>query len=126
VQGSGESTVGNDARAAAQLNDIEVQFDKQPDENRFIRSDQASFVKYGIPAFAFKFGWLPDTPEQKTLNDWIRNRYHHPSDDLNQPIDREAAVHFDKVLLTLTERVANAPGRPSWYPESFFSTIQRR
>jgi Zn-dependent M28 family amino/carboxypeptidase len=113
VQGSGESTLGNDARTAAQLNDIEVQFDKQPDENRFIRSDQASFVKYGIPALAFKFGWLPDTPEQKTFNDWIRNRYHHPSDNLNPPIDREAAVHFDKVLLTLTERVANAPGRPS-------------
>ena len=126
VQGLGESTLGNDARAAAQLNDIEVQFDKQPDENRFIRSDQASFVKYGIPALAFKFGWLPDTPEQKTFNDWIRNRYHHPNDDLNQPIDREAAVHFDRVLLALTARVADAPRKPEWYPESFFTTIPRR
>jgi Peptidase family M28 len=94
VQGLGESTLGNDARAAAQLNDIEVQFDKQPDENRFIRSGQASFVKYGIPGLAFKFGWLPDTPEQKTFNDWIRERYHKPSDDLNQPISLEGAVRF--------------------------------
>jgi Zn-dependent M28 family amino/carboxypeptidase len=125
VQGLGESTLGNDARAAAQLNDIEVQFDKQPDENRFIRSDQASFVKYGIPSLAFKFGWLPDTPEQKAFNDWIRNRYHHPGDNLTQPIDCEGAVHFDRVLLTLVTRVANAPSRPTWYPESFFSTIPR-
>jgi Zn-dependent M28 family amino/carboxypeptidase len=125
VQGLGESTLGNDARAAAQLNDIEVQFDKQPDENRFIRSDQASFVKYGIPGLAFKFGWLPDTPEQKAFNDWIRTRYHHPADDLKQPIDREGAVHFDRVLLTLVLRVANAASSPTWYPESFFSTIPR-
>jgi hypothetical protein len=125
VQGLGESTLGNDARAAAQLNDIEVQFDKQPDENRFIRSDQASFVKYGIPGLAFKFGWLPDTPEQKAFNDWIRNRYHHPGDNLTQPIDREGAVHFDRVLFTLITRVANSPSRPAWYPESFFSTIPR-
>ncbi len=125
VQGLGESTLGNDARAAAQRNDIEVQFDKQPDENRFIRSDQASFVKYGIPGLAFKFGWLPDSPEQKTFNDWIHNRYHHPNDDLNQPIDREAAVHFDQVLQTLTLSVANARQAPAWYPQSFFSTIAR-
>jgi len=125
VQGLGESTLGNDARAAAQLNDIEVQFDKQPDENRFIRSDQASFVKYGIPSLAFKFGWLPDTPEQKAFNDWIRNRYHRPGDNLTQPIDRSGAVHFDGVLLTLVRRVANAPTKPAWYPESFFSTIPR-
>jgi hypothetical protein len=125
VQGLGESTLGNDARAAAQLNDIEVQFDKQPDENRFIRSDQASFVKFGIPALGFKFGWLPGSAEQQTFNDWIKNRYHHPSDDLKQPIDREAAVHFDRVLLTLATRVADSPTKPAWYPESFFSTIPR-
>ncbi len=125
VQGLGESTLGNDARAAAQLNDIEVQFDKQPDENRFIRSDQASFVKYGIPGLAFKFGWLPDSLEQKVFNDWIKNRYHRPSDDLQQAIDKEAAVHFDRVLTTLAGRVANSPTRPAWYPESFFSTLKR-
>jgi Zn-dependent M28 family amino/carboxypeptidase len=126
VQGLGESTLGNDIRAIAQLNDIEVQFDKQPDQNRFIRSDQASFISYGIPALAFKFGWIPDSPQQKIFNDFVKERYHHPSDDLAQPIDKEAAVLFDKVIHDLTLRVANTPSRPQWYPESFFAHSEIR
>jgi Zn-dependent M28 family amino/carboxypeptidase len=123
VQGLGESSLGNDVRAVAQLNDIEVQFDKQPDENRFVRSDQASFIAYGIPALAFKFGWLPDSPEQKTFNDFVRVRYHHPSDDLGQPIDKQAAVDFDRIVRDLALRVANAGTVPQFYPESFFAPV---
>jgi hypothetical protein len=122
VQGLGESTLGNDARAVCQLNDIEPQFDKQPDENRFVRSDQINFVKQGIPALAFKFGWVPDSPEEKTFNDWVKTRYHKPSDDLNQPVDKIAAAQFSSFLAQLADRVANAPTRPTWYPESSFAT----
>jgi Peptidase family M28 len=120
VQGLGESTLGNDIRAVAQRNDVEVQFDKQPPENRFIRSDQASFVKRGIPGLAFKFGWLPDSPEQKIFGDWIHTRYHAPSDDINQPVDKVAAAQFTNIIGQLALRVADAPSRPSWYEESFY------
>jgi len=121
VQGLGESTLGNDARAIGQLNDIEVQFEKQPEENRFIRSDQVNFVAQNIPALAFKFGWTPDSPEMKTFNDWVKTRYHQPSDDLEQPIDKEAAAQFISYLSQLATRVADAPTRPTWYPESSFA-----
>ncbi len=80
-QGLGESTLAIDACAAARLKGIEVQFDKQPAEDRFIPSDQVISVKFGIPALAVRFGWLPDAPELKTFNGWIRNCCHHPSDD---------------------------------------------
>ena len=124
VQGLGESTLGNDARAICQLNDVEVQFDKQPDENRFVRSDQVNFVKQGIPALAFKFGWVPDSPEQKVFNDWVKNRYHRPSDDLQQPLDKIAAAQFTDLLAQLAARIGNAPTRPTWYPESSFATAK--
>ncbi|MGC2403747.1 MAG: M20/M25/M40 family metallo-hydrolase [Acidobacteriaceae bacterium] len=120
VQGLGESTLGNDIRAVAQLNDVEVQFDKQPAQNRLIRSDQASFVRQGIPGLGFKFGWTPDSPEQKIFNDWIHERYHSPSDDSKQPIDTIAAAQFTHILDELVLRVANEPQRPQWYPESFY------
>jgi hypothetical protein len=124
VQGLGESTLGNDARAVGQLNDVEVQFEKQPEENRFIRSDQVNFVAQGIPAIAFKFGWVPDSPEEKTFNDWVKTRYHQPSDDLEQPVDKVAAAQFTSYLAQIAVRVANAPTRPQWYPESSFDPKQ--
>jgi hypothetical protein len=120
IQGLAESTLGNDARAVCQLNDVEPQFDKQPDENRFVRSDQVNFVKQGIPALAFKFGWTPDSPEEKTFNDWVKTRYHKPSDDLQQPVDKVAAAQFTSLLAQLATRVANETVRPQWYPESSF------
>jgi hypothetical protein len=123
VQGLGESSLGNDIRGVAQLNDVEVQFDKQPPQNRFIRSDQASFVRQGIPGLGFKFGWTPDSPEQKIFNTWIHDRYHAPSDDLQQPVDTVAAAQFTHIIAQLAMRVANEPNKPAWYPESFYDHL---
>jgi hypothetical protein len=125
VQGLGESTLGNDIRAICQLNDVEPQFDKQPAQNRFIRSDQVNFVDQGIPAIAFKFGWVPDSPEETTFNNWVSERYHKPSDDLEQPVDKVGAAQFDNLLAQLAARVADAQARPTWYPESPFATVAR-
>jgi Zn-dependent M28 family amino/carboxypeptidase len=120
VQGLDESTLGDDVRAVAEGEHVIIQADKEPERNRFIRSDQYSFVKVGIPALAFKFGWIKGTDEEKIFQDWIKTRYHAPSDDLDQPVDAPAAAHFDHLLLLLTTRVADADTRPTWKPNSFF------
>jgi Zn-dependent M28 family amino/carboxypeptidase len=120
IQGLDESTLGDDVRTVAEPRGVIIQADKEPDQNRFTRSDQYSFVKAGIPALAFKFGWVPGTPEEKTFKEWVRVRYHAPSDDLNQPVDAPAAAQFNALLQALAVRVADADGRPSWKPTSFF------
>ena len=120
VQGLDESTLGDDVRAVAETEHVIIQADKEPDRNRFIRSDQYSFVKVGVPALAFKFGWIKGTPEEATFQDWVKTRYHAPSDDLDQPVDTPAAAHFDHLLLLLATRVADADARPTWKPTSFF------
>jgi len=120
VQGLNESTLGDDVRVVAQAAGVKVQADKEPNRNRFIRSDQYSFVKEGVPAVAFKFGYLPGDPEEKIFKDWYTNRYHGVSDDLNQPVDRAAAAQFDAILLNVTVRVGNAAEPPAWKNNSFF------
>ncbi len=120
VFGLGESTLGNDVRAVCSALGVEVQPDPEPDRNVFIRSDQYSFIRQGIPALAFGFGYEPNSPEEQLHKEWLKNRYHAPSDDLNQPVDKAAAAQFNHILLGLAQRVADAPQRPQWDAESFF------
>jgi len=125
VQGLNESTLGDDIRTVAGTANVEIQADKDPNANRFIRSDQYSFIRRGVPALAFKFGWIPGSPEEKIFRDWYRDRYHAVGDDANQPVDLAAAAQFNAILAALLERVADSPQAPQWKPESFFSRFAR-
>ncbi|HEX5069790.1 MAG TPA: M20/M25/M40 family metallo-hydrolase [Vicinamibacterales bacterium] len=128
VQGLAESSLGETVRAAAKSLGVDVQTDREPEQNRFIRSDQYSFIRRGVPALAFKFGYEFGSPEETTRRNWVRDIYHKPSDDLNQPVNLEAAALFNRVIMTLLQRVANDTARPSWNSDSFFkrfSTVGR-
>ncbi|HWC97801.1 MAG TPA: M20/M25/M40 family metallo-hydrolase [Candidatus Sulfopaludibacter sp.] len=120
VQGLAESTLGETVRAAAADSGVAVQVDQEPEQNRFIRSDQYSFIRRGVPSLAFKFGYEPGSPEEKIRRDWVRNIYHKPADDLNQPVDAASAAKFDRIIMSLLQRVADAPARPQWNGDSFF------
>jgi hypothetical protein len=120
VQGLSESTLGETVRAAAAEFGVAVQVDQEPEQNRFTRSDQYSFIRRGVPSLAFKFGYEKGSPEEKIRKDWVKNIYHKPSDDLNQPVDQAAAAQFDRIILSLLRRVADAKDRPHWNDDSFF------
>jgi hypothetical protein len=122
--GEDESTLGADARAVAATQGLQMAPDALPDRNVFIRTDQFSFVREGVPSLAFKFGFAKDTPEFQIEHDWRANRYHAPSDDLGQPVMKEEAVKLDAYVAALTVRVANADARPEWLPTSAFRPQQ--
>ena len=125
VQGLAESTLGDTIREAAKEYGVQVQADKEPEQNRFIRSDQYSFIREGVPSLAFKFGYEFGTPEDKIFHDFVRDRYHKPSDDLNQPVDKAAAAKFNRIIVSLLERVADSAGRPQWKDDSFFKRFAK-
>jgi hypothetical protein len=120
VQGLAESSLGESARAAAKTLGVDVQTDREPEQNRFIRSDQYSFIRKGVPALAFKFGYEFGSPEETTRRAWVRDVYHKPNDDTSQPVNLEGAALFDRVIMTLLQRVANDAARPTWNADSFF------
>ena len=115
-----ESDLGDRAREAAQAFGVRVQPDPEPLRNAFIRSDQYNFIRHGIPAVKLDLGYDPGSPEQKIFKDWLTNRYHAPSDDLAQPVDRSSAALYEEVIRQLLISVANSDARPNWKPDSFF------
>ena len=120
VQGLGESSLGKDVRAVAEAAGVQIQADKEPEHNRFIRSDQYSFIKKGVPAVKIDVGFELGTPEQKVFKEWLTNRYHAPSDDVNQPVDLQAAATYEEFTRRLLISTANVPAKPQWNPDSFF------
>jgi Zn-dependent M28 family amino/carboxypeptidase len=120
VFGLAESDLGDSAREVAQAYGISVQPDPEPQRNIFIRSDQYNFIRHGIPALAMGVGVRPGSPEQKIFKDWLTQRYHAPSDDLNQPVDLQAAALYEEVIRGLMVSVAQNPQRPQWKQDSFF------
>lgn len=120
VYGLAESDLGDMVKEVADADDITVQPDPEPLRNAFIRSDQYSFVRQGIPAVAMSVGYAPGSPEAATAKKWLTERYHAPSDDLNQPVDYEAAGKFEDIVAGLTIKVANNAQKPEWKSDSFF------
>ncbi len=125
VFGLEESSLGDDARAVATGLGIATQTDPQPERNRFIRSDQYSFIKVGVPALALKVGYVPGSPEEAIDQKWFKERYHAPADDLAQPVDFGAMGLYAELMQRLTLRVANAATTPAWRESSVFATIPK-
>lgn len=120
VYGLAESEVGDRARDAAASLDIRVQPDPEPQRNAFIRSDQYNFIRHGIPAVAMGVGFESGSAEQQLFKDWRTQRYHAPSDDLDQPVDLAAAGKYEEVVHVLLALLANHERRPQWKADSFF------
>jgi hypothetical protein len=117
--GAEESTLGTDARIEAERDHVTLVPDPAPDHLVFVRSDQYSFIRRGIPALMLEFA--PDSRDQEAQQRaWFADRYHAQTDDLDQPVDLAAADAYDRYLVGLTTRVADDKEAPRWREDSFF------
>jgi Zn-dependent M28 family amino/carboxypeptidase len=120
VYGLNESDLGDAVTKIARSRGITIQPDPEPLRNVFVRSDQYSFIRQGIPSITMKVGAAPGSPEAQKMKDWLTNRYHAPSDDIKQPVDLSAAAGYEEIMRALLIEIATNPNRPQWKPESFF------
>ena len=125
VLGLDESDLGADVRAVAKEQGVGVQSDPEPQRNRFVRSDQYSFIREGIPSLAMKVGYEEKSPEAEIARKWTAERYHAVSDDLSQPVDMSAGDKYIAIVGALSLRIANRTDRPKWNDASFFKRFSK-
>jgi len=109
-------------RAAASVG-MKLSPDPMPEEVIFIRSDQYSLVRQGVPAVFLVTGFEArdeGVNGMAVLGGFQQQHYHMPSDDLSQPVDYPSAVRFTQANYRIGLEVANTEKRPEWNPGDFF------
>jgi hypothetical protein len=123
ARGSEHSTLGIAVREAAARLSLDVSPDPFPELVFFIRSDQYSFVKQGIPSVFPSAGTKSNDPNvkpQQIITKWRQTTYHKPQDDMNQPFDFESGAKYARYNFFLGYLVAQKTEKPAWNPGDFF------
>lgn len=118
--GYDQSSLGKDAQAVSAQMGLPIWPDPFPDRNVFIRSDQYAFIREGIPALFFKYGFKAGTPQAEVEKAWRANIYHSPFDDAKQAVMPAESAKLNAYVAAVALRVASAPTRPAWNADSFF------
>ena len=116
----GDTTLATNVRHVAAGMGIEIRPDLEPERNLNQRTDHWPFLRMGVPATNFVFGFDPGTESERRYREWYQVRYHRPQDDMSQPLDFKAAADMNTFFYRLTEDVANATERPAFLPGSSY------
>jgi len=117
------SSLKNAVESAAKTLGIALSPDPMPEQVVFIRSDQFSFIRRGVPAIYLKGGTAPihaDVDGKALLDGFLSSHYHQPSDDLSLPIDYAAAARLAALNAAIGRNVADADKAPRWNTNDFF------
>lgn len=122
--GAAHSSLQQEVQQASNYLNLDVEQDPEPEQNRFVRSDQYSFVTQGVPALHIKYG--NKTADGKnnldeTVKVWREKYYHKPQDSLEGGIfDFEAAKTYAQLNFLIGYLVAQDTERPTWNDGDFF------
>jgi hypothetical protein len=121
--GSEHSTLGDIAARAAAIGGLRLIPDPMPEQTLFVRSDQYSFVRQGVPAVFFVPGFTSSDPKvdgQARFREFLTTHYHQPSDEIDLPVDTAALEQFTRANVALGYLIASAKDAPAWRADSFF------
>ena len=120
--GAEHSTLDSTVARVARRMGVAVSPDPFPQEVFFVRSDQYSFVRRGIPSLFPFMGLQSDSGvyAPTRFKQWLATRYHTSQDDADQPMDLASGAKSAQLEFMVGLEIANAPERPAWKEGDFF------
>lgn len=122
--GAIHSSLMGQVKTAATYLGLDVEDDPEPEQNRFVRSDQYSFVQQGIPSLNIKYGDKTDEPGKKLTEKvkvWRAAIYHQPQDEFSESnFDFNAGKKYVQLCFLIGYQVAQDKKRPTWNEGDLF------
>jgi len=116
--GFGASTIDDVGIAVAKEMGRTMGPEAHPENGSYYRSDHFEFAKVGVPSYYPKNGrhyiGQPDDFAEKQVKDYIANRYHKPSDEVQPDWTFEGAAQDTAFLVEVGLRIANGATWPQW------------
>ena len=126
--GAEHSSIMNNVKFAASYLKLDVEKDPEPEQNRFVRSDQYSFVMNGIPALHIKYGNKTNIPGfdlDAFVKQWRAKYYHQSADGLDGIFNFAAAKTYIQLNFLISYSIAQTAQRPTWNQGDLFGTVQQ-
>lgn len=118
VVGLGNSTLDDVLAEAAHELGRTLRADPEPEKGFFYRSDHFSFAKQGVPSLyvdpGVDFIGQPEGWGLEKRNEYTRERYHKPADEIDSTWDLSGLAEDLRLLFLVGYRVANQDAYPEW------------
>jgi Zn-dependent M28 family amino/carboxypeptidase len=116
--GYGSSTIDDIGTAVAKEQGRTMEAESHPEHGGYYRSDHFEFAKVGVPGYYAKSGkkfiGKPDDYGEKLIQDYIANRYHKVTDEVQPDWTFEGAAQDTEFLLEVGRRIADGDKWPQW------------
>jgi len=124
IIGLGMSTLDDVAKTVAAEQGRVPEPDPEPEKGFYYRSDHFEFAKQGVPALdpgeGSEFIGKPEGWGLKMREEFTREDYHKPSDQVKPYWNLSGMVEDLQLLFSVGYRVANADSLPTWEPGTEF------
>ena len=119
--GVSHSTLDRAFQKAGSEMGVKLSPDPMPEQAVFVRSDHYAMVRRGVPAVMLATGMANggDAAWPKFLS----THYHHPSDDMSQPIVWAAGAKFAELNYRVVRTLADDDVAAEWYAKDYFGDL---